>query len=90
MAIHKVIIIGGACAGYTAAIYTARARLAPFCIEGLNYGGQVAAPIFSRSRIRCANATASRQRSLKVLRDTQHSTRGRIPSRSSTLARSLD
>jgi thioredoxin reductase (NADPH) len=41
MAVHKVIIIGGACAGYTAAIYTARARLAPFCIEGLSYGGQL-------------------------------------------------
>jgi len=41
VSVHKVIIIGGACAGYTAAIYTARARLAPFCIEGLAYGGQL-------------------------------------------------
>ncbi len=41
MPVHKVIIIGGACAGYTAAIYTARARLSPFCIEGLSYGGQL-------------------------------------------------
>src|SRR5881394_43952 len=39
--VHKVIIIGGACAGYTAAIYTARARLQPFCIEGMHYGGQL-------------------------------------------------
>jgi thioredoxin reductase (NADPH) len=39
--VHKVIIIGGACAGYTAAVYTARANLRPFCIEGLSYGGQL-------------------------------------------------
>jgi thioredoxin reductase (NADPH) len=39
--VHKVIIIGGACAGYTAAIYTARARLTPLCIEGLASGGQL-------------------------------------------------
>jgi thioredoxin reductase (NADPH) len=38
---HKVIIIGGACAGYTAAIYAARANLKPFCIEGLSWGGQL-------------------------------------------------
>jgi len=41
LSVHKVIVIGGACAGYTAAIYTARARLRPLCIEGLAYGGQL-------------------------------------------------
>ena len=39
--IHKVIIIGGACAGYTAAIYTGRANLKPFVIEGFSAGGQL-------------------------------------------------
>jgi thioredoxin reductase (NADPH) len=39
--VHKVIIIGGACAGYTAAIYTGRANLRPLCFEGLSYGGQL-------------------------------------------------
>lgn len=39
--IHKVIIIGGGCAGYTAAIYTARALLSPIVISGNLFGGQL-------------------------------------------------
>lgn len=39
--IHKVIIIGGGCAGYTSAIYTARALLSPIVITGNVYGGQL-------------------------------------------------
>ena len=38
----RVIIIGGGPAGYTAALYTARARLEPICIEGYGSGGQIA------------------------------------------------
>ncbi len=38
---ENVIIIGGACAGLTAAIYTARANLNPFVIEGYSAGGQL-------------------------------------------------
>ena len=37
----KVIIIGGACAGYTAAIYTSRARLEPLVFTGSEPGGQL-------------------------------------------------
>ena len=37
----KLIIIGGACAGYTAAIYAARARLAPIVFAGPEPGGQL-------------------------------------------------
>jgi thioredoxin reductase (NADPH) len=39
--IENVIIIGGACAGYTAALYTSRADLEPLVIEGFEWGGQL-------------------------------------------------
>src|ERR671923_677061 len=39
--IENVIIVGGACAGYTAALYTSRAELEPLVIEGFEWGGQL-------------------------------------------------
>ncbi len=38
---HKVVIIGGGCAGYTAGIYTGRARLEPIIFAGYQAGGQL-------------------------------------------------
>lgn len=38
---HRLIIIGSGPAGYTAAVYAARANLKPFLITGMDQGGQL-------------------------------------------------
>ena len=39
--VENVIIVGGASAGYTSALYTSRAELEPLVIEGFQWGGQL-------------------------------------------------
>ena len=39
--VENLIIVGGACAGYTAAVYASRADLEPLLIEGFQWGGQL-------------------------------------------------
>lgn len=38
---HRLMILGSGCAGLTAAIYSARARLEPLVVTGREYGGQL-------------------------------------------------
>ena len=67
-----VLIVGGGPAGYTAALYAARAGLEPICIEGFDAGGQISRSLLVENFPGVPDGTSGADLSNRIRAQAEH------------------